>query len=293
MVHGSTTTVRYFTLDHIGTPTAITKEDGTLAERDVYDAWGKQRNLDGTADTACALPAADFSNRGFTGHEEMPDLCLINMNARIYDPTIGRFLTPDDVIQDEYDGQSYNRYTYVDNNPLSYDDPTGHMVFTLVWEGAEAGCMITAEIGCFEGALAGAGIGLLATVGGYELYEHRGSLLPNKSGEDGSGTGPGAGHNSDGGTPELPEDQKQPSGGPPKLPPPIIPPTSLTPPSNSSTAGNTSNSGSTSNTGRQKNFNKPDNDAEGDHSTFRRDANGDVSHTTTWGSNPRKSHQVG
>ncbi len=125
---GATVKVRYFVLDHLGSPAAITQEDGSLAERDIYDAWGKQRNLDGSADTTCSLPAQDFSNRGFTGHEEMPDgLCLTNMNARIYDPAIGRFMSPDDVIPDLYSGQSYNRYTYVDDNPLSYTDPTGHV----------------------------------------------------------------------------------------------------------------------------------------------------------------------
>jgi RHS repeat-associated protein len=128
-VRGSAVTVRYFTLDHLGSTVVLTKEDGTLAEDDAYDAWGKQRNATtGADDTTCSLPAQDFSNRGYTGHEEMPDgLCLTNMNARIYDPAIGRFLSPDDVIQDVYNGQNYNRYTYVDDNPLSYTDPTGHV----------------------------------------------------------------------------------------------------------------------------------------------------------------------
>jgi RHS repeat-associated protein len=124
---GSSATVRYFVLDHLGSTVALTKEDGTLAESDAYDAWGKARNpTTGGDDTTCSLPSTQFSTRGYTGHEEMPDLCLVNMNARIYDPTIGRFMSPDDVIPDLYNGQNFNRYTYVDNNPLSYTDPTGH-----------------------------------------------------------------------------------------------------------------------------------------------------------------------
>ncbi len=127
---GATVKVRYFVLDHLGSTVALTDETAHLVESDAYDAWGKQRNAaTGADDTTCTIPATSFSNRGFTGHEEMPDgLCLTNMNARIYDPAIGRFMSPDDVIPDLYNGQSYNRYTYVDDNPLSYTDPTGHYI---------------------------------------------------------------------------------------------------------------------------------------------------------------------
>jgi RHS repeat-associated protein len=97
-------------------------------ESDAYDAWGRPRNAATGADNPTCPPSAPpFSNRGYTGQEHMPDVCLVNMNARIYDPTLGKFLSPDDVVPDAYNGQSYNRYTYVDDNPLSYDDPTGHV----------------------------------------------------------------------------------------------------------------------------------------------------------------------
>lgn len=43
----------------------------------------------------------------------------------IYDPGIGRFLSPDPIIGDPFDGQAFNRYSYARNNPLSYTDPTG------------------------------------------------------------------------------------------------------------------------------------------------------------------------
>ena len=49
------------------------------------------------------------------------------MNARLYDPTIGRFISADTIIQAPYDSQSYNRYSYVRNNPMKYTDPTGHL----------------------------------------------------------------------------------------------------------------------------------------------------------------------
>src|SRR5579885_1013291 len=56
----------------------------------------------------------------------MPSVCLINMNARIYDPQIGRFQSADSIIPDTYNGQSLNRFSYVENNPLNAIDPSGH-----------------------------------------------------------------------------------------------------------------------------------------------------------------------
>jgi len=67
-----------------------------------------------------------LSTRGYTGHEMDHEFGLINMNARLYDPTIGRFISADTVIPDTYDPQSLNRYSYVLNNPFRYTDPTGH-----------------------------------------------------------------------------------------------------------------------------------------------------------------------
>lgn len=50
---------------------------------------------------------------------------LVHMNGRVYDPTIGRFLSPDPNVQIPESTQGFNRYTYVNNNPLSYSDPSG------------------------------------------------------------------------------------------------------------------------------------------------------------------------
>jgi hypothetical protein len=48
------------------------------------------------------------------------------MNGRVYDPEVGRFLSADPFIQAPYNSQSYNRYSYVLNNPLKYVDPSGY-----------------------------------------------------------------------------------------------------------------------------------------------------------------------
>jgi RHS repeat-associated protein len=64
--------------------------------------------------------------RGFIGQEELPDhVCLVNLNARLYDQQIGRFLSADPTVESVYDGQDLNRYSYAGNNPLAFADPSG------------------------------------------------------------------------------------------------------------------------------------------------------------------------
>lgn len=83
-----------------------------------------------------AISTADLgafaSPRGYTGHEHLDEVGLIHMNGRIYDPLIGRFLQMDPIIQDPYASQSFNRYSYVMNNPLMYTDPTGYSWWTEI-----------------------------------------------------------------------------------------------------------------------------------------------------------------
>ena len=55
------------------------------------------------------------------------------MNGRIYDPTLGRFLQADPFIQAPKDSQSFNRYAYVRNNPLSLTDPSGYSWLSKTW----------------------------------------------------------------------------------------------------------------------------------------------------------------
>ena len=59
---------------------------------------------------------------------------IINMNGRIYDPLIGRFMSADPYIQAPDDLQSHNRYAYVMNNPLNLDDPSGYWSISKAWK---------------------------------------------------------------------------------------------------------------------------------------------------------------
>lgn len=94
------------------------------------DAWGQRRDpLDWAGAPTTATDdggAVSLTPRGFTGHEMLDDLGLVHMNGRIYDPLLGRFFSADIHVQYPDDLQSYNRYSYVSNSPLTYRDPSGY-----------------------------------------------------------------------------------------------------------------------------------------------------------------------
>jgi RHS repeat-associated protein len=118
---------QYFITDHLGSVSVVTNgATGAVTARESFDAWGKQRNPDWSDDSTCSQGLSAPDTRGFIGQEEIAALCLVNLNARLYDPSIGRFLSADSVVPDPQDGQSYNRYSYTNNRPLSLTDPTGH-----------------------------------------------------------------------------------------------------------------------------------------------------------------------
>jgi RHS repeat-associated protein len=119
--------MRYFHYDSLDSLSAITNNSGAVVERLAYEPFGKRRYPNGTADPTNLLFGVT-TDRGFTGHEHLDELGLIHMNGRVYDPLLGRFMTPDPFIQFSTYLQSFNRYSYVLNNPLRAIDPEG---FTL------------------------------------------------------------------------------------------------------------------------------------------------------------------
>jgi len=66
------------------------------------------------------------------GHEHLDAFGLINANARMYEPSTGRFLSPDSYVQAPSFSQNFNRYSYCWNNPLIYTDPDGEFIFTTL-----------------------------------------------------------------------------------------------------------------------------------------------------------------
>lgn len=109
--------------DYLGSITHITNSKDSLIAEYSYDAWGQLRNPD-TQQPYEDVPEL-LLRRGFTGHEWLPWFNLYNMNARLYDPVLGRFMSPDPYVQMPDFTQNLNRYLYALNNPFSYRDPNG------------------------------------------------------------------------------------------------------------------------------------------------------------------------
>ena len=107
----------YMFSDHQGSVTGIYDADGSELFRASYSPWGAQQ---------VSKNEIGFI-RGYTGHEMLCEFSLINMNGRLYDPLLGRFLSPDNFVQMPESSQSFNRYSYCLNNPLKYTDPSGEL----------------------------------------------------------------------------------------------------------------------------------------------------------------------
>jgi RHS repeat-associated protein len=97
-----------------------------------YDAWGKARATSGASAYQDPAPGTFYSptpsgqNEGFAGHDNLEDTGLVDMEGRVYDPEVGNFLSPDPNVQYPFSSQGYNRYIYVNDNPLSLSDPSGY-----------------------------------------------------------------------------------------------------------------------------------------------------------------------
>ena len=123
--------------DHLGSIMTLADISGDEVFKASYDVWGKRTVTNNTFKF----------HRGYTGHEHLDEFKLIDMNGRMYDPLLARFLSPDPFVQMPDFSQSFNRYSYALNNPFSYVDPSGELPL-LAW----------------------IGIGIATSIGGYSGY---------------------------------------------------------------------------------------------------------------------------
>ncbi len=124
----------YLLHDHQGSVDRLVRAAGTGADTLAlsFDAWGKRRNTNWTADASDQRYAdAHWTERGYTGHEHLDNVRLIHMNGRLEDPLLGRMLSPDPVLGSLMNPQTLNPYSYVANDPTSYIDPSGFFLSKL------------------------------------------------------------------------------------------------------------------------------------------------------------------
>jgi len=164
MVKGGT--LYYIHTDNLGSIQAITDESKNTISSYYYTPWGARVLLSGV----------NITDRGYTFHEHLEAFCLINMNGRVYDPMLARFLSPDPYVQAPDNTQGFNRYSYCLNNPFKYTDPDGEFwqfVIGAVVGGAmnwvSNGCEFSWEGLSYFGAGAVAGVATAAAPGSFAL----------------------------------------------------------------------------------------------------------------------------
>ena len=130
--------------DYQGSLLALTDINGVVKEKYAYDPWGNRRNPASwkDADTRTKF----IVDRGYTLHEHLDALGLINMNGRVYDPLLGMFLSPDPYVQAPGNWLNYNRYGYCYGNPLLYTDPSGEIAWFIP-------LIIGAVVGAYSGGV--------------------------------------------------------------------------------------------------------------------------------------------
>ena len=122
---------RYVTADHLGSPRIITSTTGAVISRHDNQPFGEELFVVmGSRTSAQGYGVMDGLRKQFTGYERDNETGLDYAKARYYANMQGRFTSPDPLLSSGLteQPQSWNRYTYVINNPLKYTDPTG-----LIW----------------------------------------------------------------------------------------------------------------------------------------------------------------
>ena len=157
----------YIQTDMLGSWEKVVNASKGVVQSCHFDPWGNRMT---TNNWAAQHPDSVFQfRRGFTGHEHYDRFGIINMNARLYDPAIGRFFSPDPQVQNPFSTQGYNRYSYCGNNPVMCTDPDGEFVWWIPLIGAAVGGTINlatkatqGKIKSFKDGLVAFGIGAAA-----------------------------------------------------------------------------------------------------------------------------------
>jgi RHS repeat-associated protein len=107
--------VTWLLQDQVSSTTITANADGSLASEVRYSAFGEIRASTGTTVT----------DKKYTGQQQESEIGLDYYVARFYDPTIAHFVQPDSTIPESGSSKAFDRYSYVNNSPINFNDPTG------------------------------------------------------------------------------------------------------------------------------------------------------------------------
>jgi len=124
----ATNGTQYTTTDTLGSPRVATNSSAAVVSRHDYLPFGTEL-FAGTGGRTAAMgfSATDGNRKKFTGYERDSETGLDFAQGRYYNPSGGRFTSPDPLLSSSRpsDPQSWNKYSYVRNNPLNRVDPSG------------------------------------------------------------------------------------------------------------------------------------------------------------------------
>lgn len=140
----------YSYADYQGSLIALQNVATGVLEKYAYDPWGARRNP--TNWTLKDTRTTFIVNRGYTGHEHIDVLGIINMNGRVYDPLTAQFYSPDPQLQSPGNWLNYNRYGYCYGNPFKYTDPSGEFLWIIPAVAAIIGAYSGYSVGHAAGA---------------------------------------------------------------------------------------------------------------------------------------------
>jgi RHS repeat-associated protein len=144
--------------DHLGSSSVRTNANGGLDASALYKAFGETRFTSGSLGT-------DYK---FTGQREEVSLGIYWFQSRWFDATLGRFTQPDSIVPTQTQGtQAWDRYAFVNNNPIKYVDLTGHdAISSDLWREIATDVKDIANDYTSNSFTAGAVGGVLGAVGG-------------------------------------------------------------------------------------------------------------------------------
>ena len=171
------TSICQITRDNLGSAIQYAGKNGVRYQYS-YSPWGVRTHQVG-GNTVFYQPGEDSLlgpfYRTYTGHEDLWMFGLLNANARLYNPYLGRFISPDPLLNNEGGPLDYNPYVYARNNPYRYIDRNGEIPFLLIGFGIAIGgglvnCAINSDnihnVGDFFSCLGTGALYTCAAVGG-------------------------------------------------------------------------------------------------------------------------------